>query len=99
MVIGESIAQVNQYVSSKSVQLGLTSRSVLSSSKLMKSGLSHEVDKNLYEPIEQVIVILKRGAEDNPRASALFQAFMFSPEAQKLLSDHGYQTLGDSSRI
>ncbi len=92
MVIGESVGQVNQYISSGTVQVGLTSSSVLKSTDL--KGSSHEVAEELYDPIEQGIVVLKTGLENNPIASKLFYEFMFSPEAQRVLTDFGYQPLG-----
>ncbi len=92
MVIGESVGQVNQYISSGTVQVGLTSSSVLKSTDL--KGSSHKVAEALYDPIEQGIVVLKTGLENNPTASKLFHEFMFSPQAQRVLSDFGYEPLG-----
>ena len=96
MVVGESVGQVNQYVSSGTVHVGLTSKAVLYSPTLDYKGKSYEVDPRLYEPIEQGIVILKTGLNNNPEVSKLFQAFMFSPETQTLLIERGYSVLRDS---
>lgn len=93
LVMGESIAQVNQYVSSGAVQVGLTSRSVLYSPNLIDKGHHQDVDRTLYHPIEQSIVTLRKGAEEIPEAAALFYAFVFSAEAQTILSDHGYRPI------
>lgn len=93
MVLGESVGQVNQYVSSGAVQVGLTSHSVLHSSKLLDKGNSKEIDKSLYQPIKQGIVILKNGAEYNLQAAQLFHDFMFSTEAKKILNAYGYQAI------
>ena len=93
MVTGESVAQVNQYVSSGAVQAGLTSSSVLHASTLTEKGIHYEIAKDLYDPIEQGIVILKNGIENNPDASKLFHAYMFLPATQAILKAHGYQVL------
>ncbi len=92
MVLGESIGQVNQYISSSAVQIGLTSRSVLYSSQLLEKGNSKEINRSLYQPIKQGIVILKYGAEHNFQAAKLFHDFMFSTEAKTILNAYGYQT-------
>ena len=93
MVMGESIGQVNQYVSSNTVQVGLTSRSVLYSRNLLAKGNSKEIKRSLYQPIEQGIVILKKGAEHNLLAAQLFYEFMFSPVAREILNSHGYKSV------
>ena len=96
MVVGESVGQVNQYVSSGTVQVGLTSTAVLFSSTLGSKGVSHKIDNDLYEPIEQGIVILKMGLNKNPEASKLFQNFMFSPETGAVLIEYGFSLPRDS---
>jgi molybdate transport system substrate-binding protein len=93
MVMGESIAQVNQYVSSGAVQVGFTSRSTLYSTKAPSTSKSIEVDYTLYQPIEQSIVMLKKGAEANPNASNLFYQYMFSPPAKAVLKRYGYNPM------
>ena len=65
MVIGESIAQVNQYVSSGAVQVGLTSSSVMTSPIASSLDEHKEVDRALYRPIEQGVIMLKKGADNN----------------------------------
>ena len=95
MVVGESIAQVNQYVSSGAVQAGFTSSSVLNASTLVDKGISYEINKALYEPIEQGVVILKSAMANNPDAAKALFNYMYSPEAQAVLKAHGYQVLED----
>ena len=93
MVMGESIGQVNQYISSGAVQVGLTSRSILYGSNLSENGSSQEINRSLYQPIKQGIVILKNGVEHNMLSSKLFHDFMFSPATKTILNSHGYQSI------
>jgi molybdate transport system substrate-binding protein len=91
MVIGESIAQVNQYVSSGAVQVGLTSSSVITSPIASSLDEHKEVDRALYRPIEQAVVMLKKGADNNFEAANLFLQYMFSATAKSILNAHGYR--------
>jgi len=89
-IVGESIGQVNQYIQSKTVNLGITSKSVLYSPNVKIKGRSVDVDENLYTPISQGIVVLKNGKEKNLKNTKLFYDFMFSDEAKSILSNYGY---------
>jgi molybdate transport system substrate-binding protein len=91
MVIGESIAQVNQYVSSGAVQVGLTSSSVMTSPIASSLDEHKEVDRALYRPIEQGVIMLKKGADNNFEAANLFLQYMFSATAKSILNSHGYR--------
>lgn len=91
LIWGEGIGQVNQYIKSKSVDAGLTSKSVLFSKKLSKKGNSIEIDKSLYKPIQQGLVMLKFGKEKNFKNADLFYKFMFSDETKTILTKFGYE--------
>jgi molybdate transport system substrate-binding protein len=93
IVIGESIAQVNQYVSSGAVQVGLTSSSVLHSPIASSLDKHQQVDRALYQPIEQGVVILKKGADNNLDAANLFHQYMFSATVKSILNTHGYRAI------
>ncbi len=90
IVYGESISQVNQYVSIQSVDVGLTSKSVVLSPKLQAKGHWEEVDGSLHAPIEQGIIVLKHGAENNHENAQKFYTFLFSEKAQQILTKYGY---------
>ena len=92
IVYGEGVSQVNQYVKSLTVDVGITSKSVIFSPKLRDKGTYFDVDKNLYKQIEQGIVILKRGKEKNFKNAELFYNFMFSPEVKIILTNFGYDS-------
>lgn len=90
LIIGESISQVNQYVRSQVVDVGITSKSVWYSPNIANKGSAMEIPTDLYEPISQGIVILKRGKEKNLLNTEIFYNFMFSETAKAILLDFGY---------
>jgi molybdate transport system substrate-binding protein len=57
--------------------------------KQYKEGIHwKEVDRKLYTPIKQGMVILKKG-EENTEVRAFYD-FMLSAKAQKILTEFGY---------
>jgi molybdate transport system substrate-binding protein len=90
IIWGEGVSQINQYVKSESVDAGLTSKSVLFSPKIKKKGNSIDIDKDLYTPIEQGIVLLKYGKNNNNKNAELFYKFMFSDKTKTILTKFGY---------
>ncbi len=90
IVFGESVGQVNQYIKSGAVDVGLTSKSGLFSLKESKRGNWQEVESDYYQPIEQGIVILKQGEKNNSENAQLFYNFMFSEEVKEILKSYGY---------
>jgi len=90
VVWGEGVSQINQYVKSKSVDAGITSKSVLYSKNIKEKGRSVEVNKELYTPIKQGIVLLKHGEKLNAKNAELFYKFMFSDKTKTILTKFGY---------
>ncbi|WP_420582815.1 molybdate ABC transporter substrate-binding protein [Reichenbachiella sp.] len=91
LIIGESISQVNQYVQTKNVDIGLTSQSVLYSPHLSVHSNWKALSDTLYSPIRQGIVLLNHGKENNLSNSEEFYNFMFSNRAKEILLNYGYQ--------
>jgi len=91
LVYGESISQVNQYIDTKSVEVGFTAKSVVLSPELQGKGKWVEVPDESYEPIAQGIVILRHGTENNGEAARKFYGFVFSSKAQEILTKYGYK--------
>jgi len=87
IVWGESISQTNQYIYSRSADIGITAKSVVLSPKMKDIGRWIEIDKNNYQPIKQGVVILK-----NSKLSRDFYKFIFSKTAQDILKKYGYMT-------
>ncbi len=87
-VQGESITQTFQFVASGNAQLGFVALSQITD----ETGGSHwKVPENLYAPILQDAVLLKTGAQ-NEAAKAFF-AFLKSPQAVHIITQHGYATV------
>ena len=96
LVYGESIAQTNQFIVSRSADVGFTAMSVVLSPRMRDQGEWTEVDKRSYSPIAQGIVLIKR--KNSVKKEALeFYNFLLSPAAQKILSNFGYHELGAAS--
>ncbi len=90
LIYGESIAQVNQYIDTKSVEIGFTAKSVVLAPQMQGHGKWIEVPRESYQPIEQGVVMLKHGAETNADSAKKFLEFMASAEARGILQKFGY---------
>ena len=90
IVWGESISQTNQYIYSRSADIGITAKSVVLSPKMKNVGRWIEIDKKEYQPIKQGIVILKHGFKKNKEASENFYNFIFSQTSKDILKKYGY---------
>jgi len=89
-VFAESASQTVSYTVI-ATDLGFIAKSSLYSSKMKKYKENinwKEVDPKLYTPIQQGIVILKKG-EENSEVKAFYD-FILSQDAQKILIDFGY---------
>ena len=90
LIYGESIAQVNQYIDTQSVEIGFTAKSVVLAPQMQGRGKWIEVPRESYQPIEQGIVMLKHGAATNAVAAQQFMEFMASAKARGILEKFGY---------
>jgi molybdate transport system substrate-binding protein len=91
LVYGESIAQVNQFISTRAADLGITAISVVLAPNMKDKGKWIEIDKKSYEPIAQGVVILKYAQKHNPEAARKFYEFLFSDEAKMVFRKYGYK--------
>lgn len=89
LVYGESIAQTNQFILSKSADVGFTAKSVLLSDALRNKGSWVEVDPVSYSPIKQGILLIDRAQSENTTARAFYN-YIFSAEAREILLKYGY---------
>jgi molybdate transport system substrate-binding protein len=88
IVLGESITQVNTYISTGAVQIGFTTLAFAREVKnkfLLTYAL---VDPNTYSPIQQGMVLLKH-AEHNSNAEKFYQYILSAP-AKKIFKVYGY---------
>jgi molybdate transport system substrate-binding protein len=84
-VKGENISQTYQFVSTGNAELGFVALSQVIDSP---TGSLWKIPENLYSPLRQDVVLLKK-AEGNPAASALLE-FLKSPEAKAIIGKYGY---------
>jgi molybdate transport system substrate-binding protein len=88
-VQGENIAQTYQFVSTGNAELGFVALSqVIDEKGKIPSGSSWLIPENLYTPIRQEAVLLKKG-EANPAALALLK-FLTSDKAIAIIRKYGY---------
>jgi molybdate transport system substrate-binding protein len=91
LVYGESISQVNQYISSKAADIGFTAKSVVLSPEMQGKGKWMELDKKSYKPIAQGAVLLKTSKERNAPDAEAFYNYLYSEKAKKIFKKYGYQ--------
>jgi molybdate transport system substrate-binding protein len=89
IVYGESISQVNQYLLSGAAEVAFTAKSVVLDTAMAGKGTWIEVNKSLYKPIEQGVIIIKNSA--NVAAAQKFYQFLFSSKAKAIFSKYGYK--------
>ena len=90
LVYGENIAQVNQFITTQSVDVGLTAKSVVLADNMKNQGKWVEVDPQSYQPIAQGAVILKYASKEHLQAAQQFFDFLFSDECKPILEKYGY---------
>lgn len=89
-VQGENIAQTYQFVATGNANLGFVALSQIMSEGHVAQGSSWIVPSELYSPIRQDAVLLKKG-QDNLAARDLM-AYLQSPKAHEIIHSYGYQT-------
>lgn len=90
IVYGDSISQVNNYISLSAVDVGFTSKSTVVRPDIKLKGTWKEIDKNAYKPIEQSVIILKYSKDNNYNESKKFYDFLFSKKGKEIFKSHGY---------
>lgn len=89
LVYGESIAQTNQFITSKAAQIGFTAMSTVLSPQMKGKGSWMGIDAEQYTAISQGVVKLKREGTLEQEVQKFYD-FLFSGEAREILKDFGY---------
>lgn len=89
-VVGENIAQTQQFVRSGNVPLGFIALAQVNALPEAARGSVWVVPANLHRPIDQGAVQLQRAADAD--AAASFLAFLKSPAAAAIIHALGYET-------
>lgn len=90
IVYGESIAQVNQYVTAGNCEIGITAKSVVLSPEMKGKGKWVAIRAG-YSPLPHGMVLLMYGMNHHPQGSQAFYAFMLSDEVRTILTEYGYE--------
>jgi molybdate transport system substrate-binding protein len=94
IVQGNNISQTFQFVDSGNAELGFVALSQLAGKAGDKTGGSRWlVAQNLYTPIRQDAVLLKKGAGNE--AATAFLLFLKGPEARAVIEKYGYAVGGN----
>jgi molybdate transport system substrate-binding protein len=86
VVLGESIAQATQYVSTGAAQAGITALSLALAPELAGRVRYVLIPDDLHAPVRQRMVLLKSA---RPAALAFYE-FLQSPQAKAVLTRYGY---------
>jgi molybdate transport system substrate-binding protein len=91
IVQGNSIAQAYQFIETTNAELGFVALSQLSSNS---GGSRWLIPQNLYTPIRQDAVLLKKA--ETSEAAVSFMAFLKGPDARSIIQKFGYDIDGAS---
>ena len=86
LVYGESISQVNPFITEQAADIGFTAASVVLAPGVRDKGKWVEVDSKSYRPIAQGVVLLK----DRAASSRAFYDFISSEKAGVIFKKYGY---------
>jgi molybdate transport system substrate-binding protein len=88
IVHGESISQINTYITTGVVDIGFTTQALVKDPANKKTLYWKIIDPKTYSPIEQGMVILKHAAA-NPSAEKFYR-YILSSAAKAILEKYGY---------
>ncbi len=89
LVYGESVAQTNQFIYSKSAEIGFTAQSVVLAPEMKGKGNWVKVNDSSYNRISQGVVVIDQPNRNNSQAYKFYK-FLFSKEAKIILKEFGY---------
>ncbi|MBF0479187.1 MAG: molybdate ABC transporter substrate-binding protein [Candidatus Omnitrophica bacterium] len=90
LVYGESIAQANQFITSKAAEIGFTAKSVVLAPTMKDQGKWIDVPQEAYELIAQGVVILKYTEKGSLASAQKFFDFLFTEKAGEIFKKYGY---------
>lgn len=90
LVYGESISQVNTYLTTGVVSAGFTTEALIKDPQLKTKLYWVAMNSQTYSPIKQAMVLLKGGK--NQSGAKKFYAFLLSPAAKRIFKQYGYKT-------
>jgi molybdate transport system substrate-binding protein len=91
IVYGESISQVNTYITTGVAEVGFTTQALVKDPANKTQLYWKVIDPKTYAPIEQGMVILKH-ADGNADAQKFYE-YVLSPAARAIFKEFGYRVL------
>ena len=88
IVYGESISQLNTYITTGIVEVGFTTQALVKDPANKTQLYWKVIDPKTYSPIEQGMVLLKR-AGNNANAEKFYQ-YILSKGAKAIFEEYGY---------
>ena len=88
IVTGESISQVNTYITTGVTNVGFTTQALVKDVEGKRTIYWKAIDPKTYAPIEQGIVILKHAA-GNTNAEKFYQ-YILGADAKQIFKEYGY---------
>lgn len=89
LVFGESVTQTNQFIMTKAVQAGITSRSFMYSTRNKIGGQWLYINNNLHHAIRHGLAILKTSKK--VESCNKFIRYLNDHESETILTQYGYQ--------
>ena len=89
IVRGGNIGQTFQFVFTGNAELGLVSLSQVLDPKLKNKGSRWDIPKEFHGPLEQSVVLLKKG--QNNKAAKTLMRFLKGTKAKALIQQYGYE--------
>jgi molybdate transport system substrate-binding protein len=91
LVLGESISQANQFITTGAADIGFTAESIVMAANMKGKGKWVEVDPHSYQPIAQGVIVLKYGQQMHSKEARAFYDFLFTLPAQEIFKKYGYK--------
>ncbi|WP_448104296.1 molybdate ABC transporter substrate-binding protein [Pedobacter panaciterrae] len=91
MVLGESISQVNTYISAGVVSVGFTTEALIYERPDAAKLKWVKVDPRVYDEIKQGMLILTHAKKGNYDKASKFFSYLQSPAAKQLFKKNGYR--------
>ena len=90
LVYGESISQVNTYITTGTVDVGFTTEALIYEYPEKNKLKWERVDKSVYKKIRQGFLLLRYSKKENYAKAQMFYNYILSPEAKKIFKQFGY---------
>lgn len=91
LVFGESISQVNTYITTGAAMLGFTTEALIHEYPDKKNLRWAKVDETVYNKIRQGMIVLSHSKKGNYTSAMKFYDYILSPAAKQVFRQFGYK--------